>query len=54
MNDKHGKPKTYPHTLPDGRTVRVTIPPAPTAEEPAKPKLGVPKMGSGEETETTE
>ena len=27
------KPKTYPHTLPDGRTVRVTIPPPPTDEQ---------------------
>ena len=33
MSDKREKPKTHPHTLPDGRTVRVTIPPAPTAEE---------------------
>ena len=33
MNDKREKPKTYPHRLPDGRTVRVTIPPAPTAQE---------------------
>ena len=33
MNDKREKPKTYPHKMPDGRTIRVTIPLPPTAEE---------------------
>ena len=33
MSSKRRRPKTYPHQLPDGRTVRVTIPLPPTDEQ---------------------